>query len=126
MFIAKLNEVLASKKSFIQDPQNFVSLGIALLINIIHWVVLLFKIQPSDERILLHYNVVYGSDIVDKSYYIYFIPSLALFFLVLNSLVSSTMYKREKLASHFLNIASIAVQVIFITASIVLIIANDR
>ncbi len=126
MFIAKLNEVLASKKSFIQDPYNFISLGIALLVNIIHWVLLLFKIAPNSERILLHYNVVYGADVVDKSAYIYFIPSLALLFLILNAFVASNLFKKEKLASYFLNIASIAVQLIFLAASIVLIIANGQ
>lgn len=125
MFITKLNEVLSSKKSFVADPLNSVSLGICLLINIIHWVILYIKIKPGNRYILLHYNVVYGSDLVGKSTYIYLIPFVALILLLINALVASFFYKKEKLASYFLNIASVAIQLIFLAASLVLIIANE-
>ncbi len=125
MFVAKLNEVLASKKSFISDPINSRSLVGAGLLNIIHWILLLIKIKPSSTNILLHYNVVYGSDLISKSWYVYWIPLLALILLLLNFFVSSLFYKKEKLASYFLSMATIAVQLIFLSASIILIIAND-
>jgi hypothetical protein len=126
MFVAKLNEVLASKKSFIADPINYLSLLIAGLLNIIHWLVLYSKIRPSKNPILLHYNVVYGPDLVARSLYVYWIPLLALLLLILNISVASVFYKREKLAAYFLNISSVVIQLIFLTASTVLIIANAR
>lgn len=126
MFVAKLNEVLTSKKSFIADPINYTSLGIAGLLNIIHWLILFSKIKPSKTQILLHYNVVYGPDFIQKSIYIYWIPLLALILLLINVSVASVFYKKEKLASYFLNISSVAVQLIFLVASIVLIIVNNE
>ncbi|MEJ0021218.1 MAG: hypothetical protein WDN47_01410 [Candidatus Doudnabacteria bacterium] len=126
MFVAKLNEVLSSKKSFLADPLNYVSLGIAGLLNIIHWLILFSKIKPSKTQILLHYNVVLGPDLISKSQYIYWIPLLALILLLINASVASIFYKKEKLAAYFLNISSIAVQLIFLVASAVLIIANAQ
>ena len=126
MFVAKLNEVLASKRSFLADRLNYSSLGIAGLLNIIHWLGLYSKIKPSQTKLLLHYNVVYGPDLVEKSLYIYWIPLLALILLLINFFVSGVFYKQEKLASYFLNISSIAIQLIFFTASIVLIVANNQ
>lgn len=126
MFVAKLQEVLASKRSFITDPLNWISIGIAGLLNIIHWLGLYIKIRPSDSRILLHYNVVYGPDFVDKSTYAYLIPLAALVFFTINLIAAFMLYKKEKLAAYFLNIASIAVQLIFLVASVVLIIANAQ
>lgn len=126
MFVAKLNEVLSSKKSFIADPLNYGSLGAAGLLNIIHWLILFSKIRPSKTQILLHYNVVYGPDLVSKSLYIYWIPLLALILLLVNVSVASVFYKKEKLAAYFLNISSIVVQLIFLVASIVLIVANAQ
>jgi hypothetical protein len=125
MFVAKLNEVLASKKSFIDDRINSLSLGVAGLLNIIHWAILYIKIKPNKNSILLHYNVVYGPDFVDKSLYAYWVPLLALILLIINVLVSANVYKKEKLAAHFINIASVPVQIVFFVATIILIVANE-
>jgi hypothetical protein len=124
MFVAKLNEVLSSKSSFLADRINAISLGVAGLLNIIHWGLLFIKIKPDKNNILLHYNVVYGPDLVEKSLYLYWIPLLALVLLIVNVIVAANFYKKEKLASHFLSIASIAVQVVFLIASIILIAVN--
>lgn len=128
MFLAKLNEVLASKntwKSFVSDRLIFFSLGVSALINIIQWVIIYIKIRPSSANILLHYNIIYGTDLVDKGTYAYLIPGIALAFLVINILAAFFIYQKEKLASYFLSIANIPVQIIFFIASIVLILAND-
>ena len=125
MFIEKLEEVLASKKPFFADPLNSWGFFVSGVLNIIHWLVLYSKIKPSSIPILLHYSVVYGPDLVGKSFYIYFIPLLALITLVLNLLVATSFYKKEKLSAYFLAISSIAIQIIFFVASIVLIAIND-
>jgi hypothetical protein len=128
MFLAKLNEALSSKntwKSFVSDRLNFFSLGISLLINIIQWALIFIKIRPSGQNILLHYNIIYGTDLVDKDIYAYFIPGIALIFLLVNLLAAYYIYNREKLASYFLNMANLPVQVIFLVATFVLIFAND-
>src|SRR3989338_4089130 len=123
MFLQKLNEVLSSRKSFIQDKLNFVSIAVALLINIIHWVILLIKIKPGNENILLHYNVIYGADFIDKSKLVYGIPLIALIFFIINLFLAFHLHKRETALPYFLNFASIAIQVVFLTASIVIITA---
>lgn len=124
MFVTKLQEALASKRPFLADPLNFISIGLAALLNIIHWLLLFIKIRPSASHILLHYNVVYGPDLVDKSTYVYLIPFVAFIFFIINVYTSAVFYKKEKLAAYFLNIASVTVQVIFLVASLVLIISN--
>lgn len=126
MFKDKLNEVLASKKSFFADPINYISLGVAALLNIIHWTLLYSKIKPADTDILLHYNVIVGADFINKTLYLYWIPALALILLIVNLLLASSFYKKEKLASYFINIASIPVQIIFLVATTVLIIVNAQ
>jgi hypothetical protein len=125
MFAVKLNEVLSSKKSFISDRINFLAIGVAGLLNIIHWVLLYIKIKPGESNILLHYNVVYGPDFIQSSTYLYWIPLLALILLITNIIASAIFYKKEKLASYFINIASIPMQLVFLVATIVLILVNE-
>jgi hypothetical protein len=125
MFLTKLKEVLASKSSFAKDSINVASLGLAGLLNIIHWIILYIKIKPTQDNILLHYNVIYGADFVGSSYYLYWIPLLALILLIINTIAASIFFKREKLAAQFITLASIPVQLAFLVATINLIMVND-
>lgn len=128
MFLSRLNEVLASKnnwKTFVSDRLNFFSLGLALLINIIQWAFIYFKLKPSGQNVLLHFNVIYGTDLVDKDYYIYLIPGIALACLLANLIISYVMFQKEKLASYFLNISTIPIQIIFFVAGLILVFANN-
>ncbi|MBI4363350.1 MAG: hypothetical protein HY545_00695 [Candidatus Doudnabacteria bacterium] len=125
MFLEQLNQLLASRKSFISDRLNVLGFGFSLLINIIHWLILLIKIKPGSENILLHYNVVYGPDFVERASFIYIIPLIALVFLIINLILSNFYYDKEKTASVFLTFATIAVQLVFLAASIILVIANQ-
>src|SRR3989344_4026621 len=121
MFLEQLNQLLASRKSFFSDRLNVIAYGVSVFINIIHWLVLFIKIKPGSESILLHYNVVYGADLVEQARFIYLIPLAALVFLVINLILSNYYFDKEKTASVFLNFATIAVQMVFFTASIVLV-----
>lgn len=120
----KLNEILSSKRPFFADTINSRSLILALLLNIIHWTVLYSKIKLGEGDILLHYNVITGPDLIGKSLLAYLIPLFALILLIFNFILSAIFYRKEKLVSYFINIATIPVQLIFFVASIVLISIN--
>lgn len=120
----KINEVISSNKTYLNDPVNLITITFALLLNIIHWVVLLINIQPTNQKVLLHYNVIYGADLVAQSFFLYLIPGTALVFFLVNFFVSRKMYKKEKLASYFINYFSILIQAIFIVATLILISIN--
>ncbi len=124
MFTLKLNEVLASKKSFISDRLNLVGFGVSCLLNIIHWLLLYGKIKPGSENILLQYNVIYGPEIISKSFFVYFLPLLALIMLIVNFSVASNFYNKEKLSSYFLSWGTVAIQAIILAASLAIINVN--
>ncbi|MBI2355680.1 MAG: hypothetical protein HYV13_00555 [Candidatus Doudnabacteria bacterium] len=124
MLLDKLNQLLASKRPFISEPFNLVPIALALLFNIIHWVILASKVKISSSSIVLHYNVIYGADLIDKAYAIYIIPAAALLILIINFLLANYFFKREKLAAFFINFSTVIVQLIFLIASINLIRIN--
>jgi hypothetical protein len=125
MFSAKLSNLEIRQKRFIFDPLNMYSLGSAALLNIIHWALIYFKLGRANGSILLHYNVVYGPDFVDQARYSYFIPLTAFGLFVINIFVSRIFYRKEKLAAYFLNFSSIAIQLVFLAASVILILINE-
>ena len=124
MFISKLNELSQEKKGFFSDPLNFASLGLSLIINIIHWAVLYIKLGNLKGTILLHYNVVYGPDLVGGARFAYLFPLIALVFLVVNILLAIFFFRRERLAAYFLNFANIPIQLILLAVSVIVIFAN--
>lgn len=125
MFLDKLNEVLSSKKPFISEPFNFGPIGFALIINIIHWAILASKIKFGSNNIVLHYNVVYGADLIDSAQMIYVIPAVALVILAINLALANYFFKRERLAAFFINFSTIIVQLIFLAGSLSLIRLNE-
>jgi hypothetical protein len=124
MFTAKLNLARFAQRRFVSDPFNLVSLGLSFLINIIHWCLLYYKIKFEKGTILIHYNVIYGPDFIEKARFTYTIPLVALLFLIFNIGLSIYFYRHEKLAAYFLNFANIALQLIFFTASIIIVQTN--
>jgi hypothetical protein len=124
MLTDKIKAAISAKTPFRADRLNTVPIVIALLINIIHWLVILINIRPSSQKILLHFNVISGPDLVAQSFFVYFIPSAALVFLALNFYLARQFYGKEKLSAYFLNFFTIPIQLIFFTATIILVISN--
>src|SRR3989344_2736360 len=121
MLREKLNQVLASRKPFASDSLNRAGFFSATLVNIIHWGILYFKLNSGGANILLQYNVVYGPESIGPALYAYNLPAIALLILFVNVLVASSFYKKEKLPAYFLGFATLAVQLIFLAAGLVLI-----
>lgn len=123
MLSAKINQ-FRSQSGFLSDPLNFTGLGIAFALNIIHILLVYFKLGMTNATLLVHYNVVYGPDFAASGKFVYLIPVSALVLFFFNALLSRYFYRREKLAAYFLNFSNIALQLIFLAASAVIIIAN--
>ena len=124
MFSAKLNEISVSPPRFWKDRLNLASLGLSLIINIIHLTLVYYKIRLLSSISLIHYNVVFGPDFVERTVYLYIIPATAFVFLILNLLLAVFFYRKEKLAAYFINFANVPIQLIFLIASIIIISAN--
>jgi hypothetical protein len=125
MFLAKLNEARALKNVFLTDRWNAFSIGVSVVLNIIHWLILSFKVSPGRDMILLRFNVLYGADYVDQSRYAYLTPLIATAFLLVNIILGVFFHKRERLASLFINASGVFVQVVFLIASLIVIQINE-
>lgn len=96
----------------------------SIVLNIILWGLLAGKFGWSQERIPLHFNVVYGIDFVDKAINVYQLPGSGLFIFVVNAALGRMIFPLQKLFSYFLSLTSVAAELILFIAAIGLLIAN--
>lgn len=75
---------------------NRFPLALALFVNIISWLVIVFKIKPNSEIVPLHYNIFYGTDYAGKGYWIYLIPAVGLAFIIINFFFYRYSKEKEK------------------------------
>ncbi|MFA5021467.1 MAG: hypothetical protein WC508_00085 [Patescibacteria group bacterium] len=122
MFNQPYNPILFD--SYWRDKKIKINLIFSLLINLSLWVGLLWQERAFSDSIPLHYNIYYGIDLLGPWYQILLLPGLGLIFLVLNFGLASIFYRKEKIVSYFLVFSCSFVQLIFILASMLIVLIN--
>lgn len=110
--MAKIKEKL---KLFKQHPYfrskfSIIMFFNSLLLNLCLWMLLYFKIQPSNFPIPLHYSVYVGIDNIDYWYKVFFVPGIGVAFLVLNLFLCIWFYNKERFITHFLSVNNFFIQ----------------
>jgi len=101
--------------------RRFISFfGLAIAVNIISWLFVYYKIKPSAEIVPLHYNVFYGADVVGKGDFIYFIPAVGLFIILINIIFYRLALRVDQFAGKTLSLVSIAAQILIFIALVFL------
>ena len=93
---------------------------LALLVNIITWLFIFYKIKPTAEVIPLHYNIFFGASFIGKAYFLYFLPAIGLAIIIVNFLFYRKSLAFEKFAGEILLAVSLFVQIMILIAVIFL------
>lgn len=83
---------------------------LALLGQIFMWWYLLVNIHPSNEPIFLHYNMVFGIDLVGSWRRIFYLPAGGLLIFFLNYFISWYFYSQDKFLARLLSFWSTLLQ----------------
>lgn len=111
-------------KLYFRNPGVSVMLGISLALNLGSWVWLLWQIGPREELIFLHYNILFGVDLIGPWYQILYIPIFGLGILLVNALLGWILFNRDKFAAHLLLAGSVICQVFLLIGSAILVFLN--
>ena len=87
-----------------------------LFIVLIFWFVL-SKIKPATEDLFLHYNIIFGVDLVGAWWKLYLIPAAALFGGGTNLMVSYFLYRNNALVARFIAAATAALELFLLIAA---------
>ena len=74
-------------------------------------------LQTAGETLPLHYNIYFGIDFIGKWYEIFIMPTVGIFFIIINFILADIIYLRDKITSYFLAGAGVVVQVLLLLAA---------
>lgn len=111
-------------KLYIKNPGVAIMLGVSLALNIGSWVWLLWQIGPREELIFLHYNILFGVDLIGPWYRILFIPIFGFGIILANTLLGWVLFNKDKFAAQLLHVVSVFCQVLLLIGSAILVFLN--
>ncbi|OGY47425.1 MAG: hypothetical protein A3J65_04735 [Candidatus Buchananbacteria bacterium RIFCSPHIGHO2_02_FULL_45_11b] len=100
------------------------NLFLSLLLNTGLWAGLFWRLKGFSESVPLHYNIYFGIDRLGPYYQLFFLPFLGLLFILINFSLGAAFFSKEKLLSQILAGVGSFSQLIFILASIFILLVN--
>ena len=98
--------------------------AICLVLNIITFLTLFFKIHPGSQTLALHYNVLAGVEWYGKGHNLYFIPAVGLVILAVNFFLYRKFADNKYFLSALTVFSSLCAQLILLLAVLMLIRVN--
>ena len=92
-----------SPKLYFRDLWISVPLASIALIQAFLWFSLLRNVTADSGQIFLHYNIIFGVDLVGDWWQLYYLPGVGLLIVLLNYLFSSATYASDKFLARFLS-----------------------
>ena len=90
-----------SLRLFVRDPWIGFSLLVALIIQIGVWWYVISHLSGISDQATLHYNVVFGVDLVGSKWRLIRLPAGGLLILLVNALISWLSYRGDRFWSRF-------------------------
>ena len=109
-----INSFEQNLRDFLSKPILYLPFFLACFLNLLLWLFLLVRIQPSDAWIPLHYNVNFGIDFLGPWLYIFLFPSAGFAVIVLNLILALSFQIKEVLLTRLLVWSAVIVQLFII------------
>lgn len=91
-----------SPKLFFRDVWVWVPLMLVIMIQSFLWWSMLTSIRRDTDTIFLHYNIIFGVDLVGKWWRIFYLPLMGIGVLMINYFLAAAVYLFDKFLARFL------------------------
>ena len=119
-----MDEKLFPLKLYLKHKVNLVFFALAVGINIVSFGWLAYYIKPQEEQIFLHYNALFGVDLIGPWYKIYYLPTAGLLIIVVNTILGWILFRRSKSIGYIAGGISVFLQIVILIASYLLVLLN--
>lgn len=109
---------------YIKRRETLMLGGASFLLVLGLWAWLAWHIRPSADQIFLHYNVLFGVDLIGPWWHIFYISAAGTVVCVVNTLLGWLVYDRDSFMTRMLLVASLFVQILLFIAGVLLVFLN--
>lgn len=102
------------KLFLLQDRFFSIVFSAAIVLNLVIWVLLYFKIPHFGGFLPLHYNIYFGVDLTGMWYELIMIPVVGLFIILANFILATLVHSQEKILGYFLLSAALLAQLLLL------------
>ncbi len=120
-----MNISLYPVKLFFTQKIVLITLIFAVLINTGIWAYILVVFPPRSETVFLHYNILFGVDLVGPWWRLLLIPIFGLGIIITNVLLSWFTYKYDQLITVIALSSTVIMQVLLALATYHIIFLNN-
>lgn len=107
-----------------RDRLIFVSLAVAVVLNLLAWAVIPIFFWPSDGYVVLQYNIYFGISSLGRWPMLFLMPFSGLLVAAVNGSLAFSLYLKEKILSRFLSAGVLAYQAIIFVALCLIVYMN--
>ncbi len=119
-----MSEKIYPLKLYLQQKTIIILLGSSFVLNVFSWLWLLIRIRPQKELIFLHYNILFGVDLIGEWWKVFYIPLVGLIIIFANALLGWLFFNSDKFIARLLNFVSLFCQIFLVIVSALLIFLN--
>jgi len=109
---------------FFRQVPILVLFGLSLLANLATWAWLLWFIEPSEEPMYLHYNVLFGVDYIGDWWRVFLLPVVGVSILIINTLLGWFLASRDLVVAYILQVTSAFAQFLLLLMAILIVRIN--
>lgn len=119
-----MSQKLYPLKLYLKYKPVLITTSISLLLNLCAWFWLLLQIRPSDEQVFLHYNILFGVDLIGNWWKVYYVPIAGLLIILVNLVIGWLLFQKDKFVAQLLVFIALYCQIVVVTVSLLLVFLN--
>lgn len=122
--LQSMKKQLYPLKLYINNLPNRVLLGLGLAVNVLVWGWLAWYISPQEKPIFLHYNILFGVDLIGPWWKVFKLPLIGFLIILVNSIIGWVTFHKDRFISYFLNFISVICQIFLFISAYLLVFLN--
>jgi hypothetical protein len=97
----------------------------SFFVNLAIWFFLYWRVTPQVEPIFLKYNIYFGPTLIGQWWQIFFLPILGLAIILINTILSAIVLKKQRISSYFFVFASSFSQILLAILAFYIVLINS-
>ena len=108
-------------RSYFRDKWILASFLVSGALQLFQWWYTVSRIRPTGEQLFLHFNILFGVDLIGEWWRLYLIPLFALIFMLINFCLSYFFYQQNRFIARFLAVLTVFFEVLALVGRILII-----